>query len=357
MGKSLKTVFDYIEFYGDISFLDYEFNDVDALVFALLSYVKLEGIVPKEKGKSVTIKEASTKFLDKYSEKDFKKEDWLFPNSYKLMLMLQIAKRYQNIRLSHLILEANEFSQFGALTIRTPFVTYISFEGTDSHVVGWKEDFELIYKFPVEAQLRAKHYLEETLTFFDRNVYVGGHSKGGNLAMYAYMYAKETVKKKIKKVCNFDGPGFLKEVVDSSLYEEMQNKLLMVVPEESVVGMILEHKNYMVVKSNAKNIMQHNGYSWECFGGFLVPATLSKKSKKLESNLQEYLDGMSMEEKKNFVLTFFAIFEKMNIQNVLELKELKLAMLLKIMKELTNTPSSTKRNLVAILRMLITGMN
>ena len=70
MGKSLKTVFDYIEFYGDISFLDYEFNDVDALVFALLSYVKLEGIVPKEKGKSVTIKEASTKFLDKYSEKD-----------------------------------------------------------------------------------------------------------------------------------------------------------------------------------------------------------------------------------------------------------------------------------------------
>ena len=103
--------------------------------------------------------------------------------------------------------------------------------------------------------------------------------------------------------------------------------------------------------------MQHNGYSWECFGGFLVPATLSKKSKKLESNLQEYLDGMSMEEKKNFVLTFFAIFEKMNIQNVLELKELKLAMLLKIMKELTNIPSSTKRNLVAILRMLITGMN
>lgn len=353
----MKTVFDYIDFYGNTSFLDYAFNDIDALVFALLSYAKLEGIVPPEKNKSITIKEASTKFLDKYSEKDFKKEDWLFPSSYKLMLSLQIAKRYQNTRLSHLVLEANEFSQFGAMTIRTPFITYVSFEGTDSHVVGWKEDFELVYKFPVEAQLRAKKYLENTLTFFDHNIYLGGHSKGGNLAMYAYMYVKDSLKKKVKKVYNFDGPGFLKDVVSSRLYEEMQQKLLMVCPEESVIGMILEHKNYLVVRSSAKNVLQHDGYTWECFGGFFVPSTLSKKSQKLEKNLQEYLDGMSMEEKKNFVITFFAIFEKMNIQNVMELKQLKLSDLLKIMKEFTNVPSSTKRNLVAILRMLITGMN
>ena len=103
--------------------------------------------------------------------------------------------------------------------------------------------------------------------------------------------------------------------------------------------------------------MKHEGTSWECFGGCFVDSTLSKKSEKLERNLKEYLDGMTVEEKKNFVETIFAVFERSNITNVMQLKEVSIGNLLAIMKGVKNIPSSTKRNLVAILRILITGIN
>lgn len=354
----MKNYFDYLNFYGNDSFQDFAFNEVDSLILAMLSYVKLDGIVPKEKRASISLKEACEQFLDKYREKDFKKEDWLFPVSYKLMEMLQDSKRFSSARLYYLSSSVDSFGQFGAITIRlNNGITYVSFEGTDSAVVGWKEDFELMYKHPVSSQKKALMYFDETLNLFDRSIYIGGHSKGGNLAMYAYMYGKDYYKKRVKQVYNFDGPGFLEDVVHSSLYQEMCNKLTMIVPKESVIGLILGHSTYRVVNSSQKAVMQHESWSWECFGGYFVPATLSKKSEKLDQNLNEYVNAMSFEERKNFVETIFAVFEKSNITNIMQLKEFKISTLLSIMKEIKNVPSSTKRNLVAVLRMLITGMN
>lgn len=354
----MRNLFDYLNFYGNYSFEEYAYNEVDALILALLSYVKLDGIVPASKTDFIFLEEACHKFLKKYSEKSFKKEDWLFPNSYQIMVALQSSQRFYHTKLYHLVSSVDSNGQFGALTMRLPnHITYISFEGTDSNVVGWKEDFQIIYQFPISSQIMAKNYFDQTINLFDRKIYVGGHSKGGNLAMYAYMYGKSSWKKRVKKVYNFDGPGFLPSVVQSELFTEMCDKLMMVVPKESVIGMILGQGNYKVVNSSAKAILQHDGYTWECFGGKLVPTILSKKSEKLKNNLQEYLASMSEAEKKSFVETFFAVFEKSQITNIMQLKELKISTLLNIMKELKNVPSSTKRNLVALLRMLITGMN
>lgn len=353
----MKNLFDYLLYYGNISFDKMEFNEVDGLILALLSYVKLRKIVP-ENNDFIYLEEACFKFLKKYSEKDFKKEDWLFPNSYQLMLALQSSKRFYHAKLYNWAANVNSKGQFGAVTIRLPnHVTYVSFEGTDSNVVGWKEDFQLMYQFPISSHVMAKEYLNETVNIFDRDIYIGGHSKGGNLAMYAYMYGKEKIKKRVKRVYNFDGPGFLKEVISSDLYQEMLPKLTTFIPKESVIGVILEGSNYRVINSSAKAVLQHDAYSWECFGGYLSITTLSKKSEKLKSNLKEYLENMSDDERKNFVDTFFAVFEKSNITNIMQLKELKISTLLNIMKELKNIPATTKRNLIALLRMLITGMN
>lgn len=354
----MKNAFDYLKYYGDVSMEEYPFNDVDSLILSMLSYVKLNGIVPSTKNDYIFLEEACFKFLNKYSEKDFKKEDWLFPSSYRLMELLKTSQRFFHTKLYYLHSSVEEKGQFGALTVRLPNkITYVSFEGTDSNVVGWKEDFETMYEFPIYSQSKAKSYFDDTLNFFDRKVYVGGHSKGGNLAMYAYMYGKESYKKCVKKVYNFDGPGFMNDVIESKLYDELSKKLIMIVPKESVIGMILGHKNFLVVNSNGRAVLQHDAYTWECFGGFFVITELSKKSRKLEENLAAYLDSMTVEEKKSFVETFFAIFKKTNITNIMQLKDLKISMLLNLMKELTNIPSSTKRNLIAVLRMLITGMN
>lgn len=354
----MKTVFDYLVYYKDVLFDSYSFNDVDSLIFSLLSYVKFEGIVPKDKKESISLYKACELFLEKFSEKDVKKEDWLFPISYKLVKLLVNSKRFYYVKLYHLVTTTDSKGQFGAITFRLPNgITYIAYEGTDSSVVGWKEDFELMFQYPIASQILSEEYFNDTLNLFDREIYVGGHSKGGNLAMYAYMNGKSYYKKRVKLVYNFDGPGFLDDILFSSLYQEMSTKLRMFVPKDSVVGMILGHGEYVVVNSKNKAIMQHDASSWECFGGYFATTTLSKKSEKLEQNLKEYLNGMSLDEKKSFVKTFFAIFEKSSITNIMQLKEFKISTLLSILKEVTNVPSSTKRNLVAILRMLITGMN
>ena len=193
----MKNVFDYLDYYGNLTFNEVHFNDIDGLIFALLSYVKLQDIVPSDRFKNISLKQACVLFLSKYSEKDFKKEDWLFPSSYKLMVILAHCKRYANCKLGHFVIKTDKNGQFGALTIRGGDITYLSFEGTDSEVIGWKEDFELIYKFPIQAQIHAADYFNTTLTLFDRKVYLGGHSKGGNLAMYAYMYGKDLFKRRV----------------------------------------------------------------------------------------------------------------------------------------------------------------
>jgi len=354
----MKTIFDYLDYYKNKPFETFSFNDVDSLILTLLSYVKFSQIVPQGKKDSISLFKACELFLEKFSEKDFKKEDWLFPASYKLIKSLKDSKRFSYVKLYYLVTTTDSQGQFGAITFRLPNgITFVAFEGTDSSVVGWKEDFELMYQYPIASQRLAVEYFDDTLNLFDREIYVAGHSKGGNLAMYAYMNGKSYYKKRVKFVYNFDGPGFLDDIITSSLYQEMSNKLRMYVPKDSVVGMILGHKDYIVVNSKNKGILQHDAASWECFGGHLVTTSLSKKSAKLEENLKEYLDGMTVEEKENFVKTVFAVFEKSNISNIMQLKEFKISSLLSILKEVSNVPSSTKRNLVAILRMLITGMN
>ncbi len=354
----MKTLFDYLNYYKDEPFDVIPFNEVDCLILAMFSYVRLDGIVPKEKRESISMSEACSLFLSKYSEKDFKKEYWMFPISYKLVKQLSLSKRYFYIKLYHLVTSTDSNGQFGAITMRLPNgITYISFEGTDSSISGWKEDFELMYKCPIYSQKLAVQYFDETLNLFDREIYVGGHSKGGNLAMYGYMYGKPYYKRRVKKVYNFDGPGFLDDIFYSDLYKDLSTKLTMIVPRESIVGMMLNHGDYQVVSSTHKGMMQHEGTSWECFGGYFVTTSLSKKSLKFEQNLNDYINGMTLEERKNFVDTVFAVFEKSNITNIMQLKDFKIAHLLSIMKEFNNVPSNTKRNLVAMLRIFITGMN
>ncbi len=351
----MKNYKDYLDYYGNLSFKNFVFNEIDALLFAMLSYVQFNGIVPEKKNESISLKKACELFLKKHSKKE-KNQDWMFEITYPIVENIQNCNRYKNTRLYNFISIVNENCQFGAMTIRDSSFTYISFEGTDSSIIGWKEDLELFYKYPIPSQTLAKEYLENTLNLFDRNVYIGGHSKGGNLAMYATMNCKKAIMNKVKHVYNFDGPGFFKEVIESSSYEELSKKLTTILPEESVVGLSLYQKDYKVVPSSNFAIMQHDATSWEIFGSYFVKGKLSRKSEKLQKNLIEYIETMNMEERKRFVETSFQVFEKTKITNVMQLKDLKISTLLTFMKEIKNIPSETKRNFVAIMRLLITTM-
>ncbi len=352
----MDNLFTYLTYYGNTSFNDLAFNDVDSLVLSELVYAKLDGIANNSKRGYKTIKEICELFLKKYSEKDFKNEDYLFPNCYYLIKYLKDSKRYNEARLYNYVEAKDSVKQFEAMTVRfNNGITYVAYSGTDSSIVGWKEDLELMYMSPIESQRIGKEYLDNTINILDRKIYIGGHSKGGNIAMYSYMKAKNSIKKRVVNVYNFDGPGFLEEVLESPEYLEMQHKLKMFVPESSFFGMIFGHRDYQVVKAKGLGILTHDGFNWNCFGGKLVLGSLSKKSQKLEGHIKEYLDKMTLEEKKDFVDVLVRLCQNLHIENVMQIRNIKLSSVINFFKEVRNVPTKTKRVCLDIIKMIISG--
>lgn len=351
----MNNVFDYIKYYKNITLKEYNYNDIDSLVFSLLSYVELKDIVPDKKNEYIYLDAAIDIYLDKYKNVNLKDENWLFPNCYKLMKSLKNSLRYKNLKLYYYKEIINDTTQFSGITIRIDKITYISFRGTDSSIIGWKEDFELIYKYPIESQNMAARYLDETINFFDRNIYLGGHSKGGNLAMYAYMYGNKNYKKRIKYVYNLDGPGFSDEVINTDLYKDLTTKLITVVPTYSVIGMILENKNYIVVNSQERGLWAHDGFSWQVFGGFFTESTLSKKSLRQKENLKKILEKMTIQEKEEFVTNTFNIFKRLGIEYTSQIQNLKMNDVIKLMKDIKNVPNKTKAKWLTILKLILLG--
>ena len=186
---------------------------------------------------------------------------------------------------------------------------YIVFRGTDDTLVGWKESFNMSFMYPIPAQKEALEYVKRVCEGYDGDIYIGGHSKGGNLAVFSAVEAPESIKRHIKAVYNNDGPGFTREFIESQKYLEIKDRLQTFVPESSVVGMLLEHEeSYVVVKSTQSGIFQHNGLSWEVMGGeFIHLDTVAKESKRIDVDLKRWLSTMSNEERKTVLDTIYEI--------------------------------------------------
>ncbi len=350
----MKTIINYLKKYGTKSFLEEPANDIDGLVFSLLSYAKLDGIIPSKRNKYITLKDAGELFLKKFSPKDFKNEDWLFPHSYELVKTISTSERYKDAKLSFMVNDISSEGQFCAITIRMNKLTYISYRGTDSSVIGWKEDFEIMYKYPISSEKKAQQYLNKTLKLSDHNVILCGHSKGGNLAMYAYMNSLR--RWRIKRVYNHDGPGFNEFVTKTKKYQKLSEVCVTIVPENSIIGMILYKPNIIPVNSNGFGILEHDAYTWEVKDTNFVTSVLSKKSQRLNTNLKEYLNEMTQDEKKLFVAATFKVFDNLGITNITQLKDISINRVLNMIKELKNLPQSTKKNLIAVLRMIMLGI-
>ena len=194
----MATIKDYLRQYKDISFQECPFNEMDNLFFTQLSYFNWSSIVPNSHRKIPMI-QAVNLLLKRIRRYGLFNEALFIRGCLENLKIIKDGKRYQNCLLSDFVYEMNSEKQFGALCIHLNLTTlYVSFEGTDNSVGGWKEDFELSYKFPVQSQLDSIEYLKKVVRFYHRTVYVGGHSKGGNLAMVAAMYTSKRIQKRIK---------------------------------------------------------------------------------------------------------------------------------------------------------------
>ena len=297
------NVNDYVNYYKNISFDDYKWNDVDNLVCAAFAYLPLGQ------------REINGLFLP---NKVLKKSN--HPAAGLLFEVLD-SIRYKGLELWDYVNIVNDETQFGAITIRLNDICYVAFRGTDNSIIGWKEDFELGYDYPVPAQRLARDYLADHIKEDDKVIYVGGHSKGGNLAMASVLEADDDIFKRIRFVYNNDGPGLLENVFNSNEFLRIEKKLKMFLPEESVVGILLNNTNrYQVVKSRENGFKQHDLFSWLCFGGVLVNGKLSVLSVKAKKIFDNWLEKQDLEKRKRLVEGFFGLLKLTGAKNFNELK-------------------------------------
>ena len=216
--------YDYLKEYGNQTFEELKFNEVDSLIFSVLSYLDYTGLISNTK-EYRRLRDIGIEYLHTHDKKKVFSLGRAQKDAYILLDTAISTKRYQDILVHHYVYNSNINMQFSAMTFKIDKNTkYISYEGTDELLSGWKEDFILSYKFPVEAHTLAIDYINEEISLFDKNIYVGGHSKGGNLALVAAMYTYKWKKNKILNVYSFDGPGLRKEEFKSKNYKSIKSR-------------------------------------------------------------------------------------------------------------------------------------
>lgn len=308
-------IFEYILKYGEKTFKEEPFNEIDGLVFANLSYVPLDNIVSKnQEDKLLTIKEANKIFQNSEENKKivFFKKDILFLDK------LAKSKRYRNLKLAKYInnIDENKEEQFSAITIILDSKTiYVSFSGTDITFVGWKENFNMVFMNEIPAQADAKKYLRDISNkFADSKIYIGGHSKGGNLALYSAVTNDYEIQDRIINIFNFDGPGFRREFTLSEGYKRIIDRMISVVPQGSIVGMILEHREgFRIIESGLPGMIQHDLYFWRMENNHFVDvASISKNSLAIYETIHNWMEKMPISLRKKIVSILYTLIRVTN---------------------------------------------
>lgn len=304
------TIIDYLNKYGDCSFLEMPMNEVDSLALCQLSYLKFDGMVPdvRKNGPSITLEKLAehADFGKLFADERFEK------NNRALFAGMMSGKRFRGMRLNCYInlVEKEWETQFSAITFLLEDGTiYIAFRGTDETIVGWKEDFNMAFLSPVPGQEYSVKYLNMVTGRLHRSFYVGGHSKGGNLAIYSAMNCVPSVRKRILKIYSMDGPGFRPEVLEKSPYEEIADRVVKILPHSSLIGMIFESDvRYQVVESGTRGLMQHDPFTWLVEdAAFVKVEDIYENRRKMDNTLNEWILSLNEQQLRTFVETLFQV--------------------------------------------------
>lgn len=317
------NIMDYISWRGDLTFAQSPFNEVDNLILACFSYVNLDRIPAVTRQKGIELKKLVKEFKKLHTIKELEADKSFIRLAPFMMFEMAESVRFGNcvIRnyVNEIVTEAEQ--QFSAVEIVLDDGTsYISFRGTDDTIIGWKEDFNLSTGV-VPAQERAVEYMQRISDKASGMLRVGGHSKGGNLAIYGSVMCK-SVHDKILEIYSNDGPGFSKEFQESPETAEMMPKIIRIIPEYSIIGTLLEHeKQPIIVASTSRGLLQHDGFSWEVQGPGLVRRdSLNKTALRFIEILHKWIDGMDTEQKRLLIEDLFATLQASGYENLSEVQ-------------------------------------
>ena len=302
---NMKSIIDYIKKYGEYSIDDMPFNEVDSLILCQLSYLKYDGMVPPLHGKEPFVTLPEIFEMDEY---DNLFEDRRFEeNNRKLFEAAAQSTRFSSMLLGNYVsmTDTSWELQFSAMTFTFENGTfYLAYRGTDETIIGWKEDCNMALITPVPAQEKAMQYLNLIAEISSGNFYIGGHSKGGNLAVYAASTCLPLISERIITIYNHDGPGFKKgTVTESEGFKMISGKIKKYMPHSSIIGMLMESDEPTeIIECKSFGILQHDPFNWIVDGNSFVRVDgLYKHVSLQDETVNQWINEMTDEERKIFV--------------------------------------------------------
>ncbi len=355
----MANILDYLEWRGDLSFTGDGFNEVDNLILSNLSYLRLDGIVSHEAdGRGMTL----SQLADHLSISQVKPSEYVsyyYPERIaELLAKAAKTNRFQNIKLSGYVNQVDyEISkQFSAIVFSMEGNEhFIAFRGTDNTLAGWKENFHMSFMDEVLAQKQSISYVRNIASMYKGNFYLGGHSKGGNLAVYAAVRSNSEIRDRIINVYNNDGPGFQTSIIQSEEYLSMLNRIHTFIPKASVIGMLFEHgEEYKVVDSSGIGIIQHDAFLWQVKGSsFVYEKRLNKNSVNVDNTIRSWLNRISAKQREDFFDALFEIIHVTGVQTFSELSQEKLKAIDAMMNKYRSMDPETQLVLKDTLAILL----
>ena len=346
----MANLMDYLDWRGDLTLAVSPFNEVDALILAELSFVDFEGVVPPpEVGRGVRLNEAAEAFFARHGGRDVDM-GVLVPDGISQMLRkLMASPRFCGMTLNgyEALLDDEVEEQFSALTIDLGNGSiYISFRGTDDTIVGWKEDLNMSFLEEIPSQKQAVDYVARIARQYpEKTLRIGGHSKGGNLAVYSAAKSSGDIQERIVAVHNNDGPGFIWDISKTPGHKRIAGRIHTVLPQTSVVGMLMEHeKHYQVVYSTYDGLYQHDGFSWQVKGTqFVHLDDFSREGKLVDEALSSWADSLNTKQREALAEALYSVFTATGAKTLSELNEEKLKSASAMLKTYKNLDRESRR--------------
>ncbi|MBR2835946.1 MAG: DUF2974 domain-containing protein [Coriobacteriales bacterium] len=306
----MSTIVDYAKSMLN-TFDELPFSRVDSLVLSWLSYTKIPDCDRFAMTRTWDGMRLADLFCAEYFD-DLMGGMWDISSSMELLTAMVASPRYRDIQVCAYReqYDAKKEKQFSAMTLRlTPDLSYIAFRGTDASLVGWKEDLNLAFTCPVPAQKSAARYVNEASKYIPGEFMTGGHSKGGNLAIYAAASCKPAVRKRLAKAFSHDGPGFMEQFFASAAFKAIEDRVDKTIPQSSLVGLLLEnHEDFSIIKSQGQGVMQHNPFTWLVEDGAFLPVEkLSASAAFTDHALHTWLAKTDIAKRRELIDTLYDV--------------------------------------------------
>ncbi len=315
------TIINYIEEYGDYTFSEKPFGEVDSLILCQFAYLKFDGLVPgvDDDAPPVSIRQVfeNRDYDNLYGDERYREKNT------ELFLAMVHSRRFGSLKINYYVnqIELEKETQFSAVTFQPDEeLYYIAYRGTDETIVGWKEDLNLAFSEPVPGQLMSVEYLEKSAGKIGKPFYMGGHSKGGNFAVYAAMNCRQDIQDNIVIIFNHDGPGFRPEVREKGRFDKIESRIRQTVPHSSMVGMLLSsERNYRVVESRNFGLAQHDPYSWLIEkDNFQIVKQIYSGRMFVDTTINDWILSLNQEQMRIFVDTLYDVVKASEADNLID---------------------------------------